>query len=114
MKSYNLLEEIYSILESYELSEKDIIWCGSEDFRTVWEQFKEIAKNTDYSHKSELPSDLVIVANGWYLEFLPDDMDDLFDVIETPVMPSVVKDIKYLSTADSKYKKPYPNLLDLN
>lgn len=114
MKNYNLLEEIYSVLESYELSEKDIIWCGSEDFRTVWEQFKEVAKITDYSHKFELPSDLVIVANGWYLELLPDDTDDLFDVIETPRMPSIVRDVKYLSTTYSKYNEPYPNLLDLN
>lgn len=110
MKSYNLLEEIYSVLDAYELSTKDILWCGSEDFRTVWKRFEEVAKYTDYEKKSELPQDLVIVANGWYLSLIFDEMDpDLFEVIETPRMPSLIKDIKHLTSKES-----YLNLIDIN
>lgn len=110
MKSYNLLEEIYSVLDAYELSTKDILWCGSEDFRTVWKQFEEVAKYTDYEKKSELPQDLVIVANGWYLSMICDEMDsELFEVIETPKMPSLIKDIKHLTS-----KEFYTNLIDIN
>lgn len=112
MKTYNLLEEIYAIFDLEEVSEKDILWCGCEEFRTTWDQFKEVAKYTDYSNKSELVQDLIIMADGWYMEMNPYDAysPDLFILNEIPKTPSVVKNIKYLSTKSDEY----PYLSDLN
>lgn len=113
-KVYNLLQEVEAVFDEFELSHKDILWVGGEEFRTTWEQFKEVADRTDFNHRSQLPIDLIIMGNGWYIDIIDDDYSPLFSVTYLPKTPSLIKSIKYLSTVDSKCKEEYVTLEDLN
>lgn len=113
MKNYNLLDEIYGVLEENKLYTHDIRWVGSKDIKTTWEQFKQTAEKTDFHDVKELPQDLVIFANGWYLTIGEDNFDK-FEITIIPKEPETARKIYYLSTCQSSYKNNYPDLIDLN
>jgi len=66
----NLLNETIEFLKEHNLSESDVRWVGCIDFKTSWENFKDVA-NKEYSSGygwQKVASDLLVVGDNWWLE----------------------------------------------
>ena len=66
----NLLNETLSDLQDNNKTEKDVLWVGCKDFKTTWENFKEVA-DVDYDSGYGAPKvaeDLIIMGNTFWLE----------------------------------------------
>lgn len=66
----NLLKETIEDLKDHGLTEKDVLWVGSHNAWITWENFKQIADiEYDSGYGSvEIPLDLMIVGDGWWME----------------------------------------------
>lgn len=65
-----LLEETIDIIKESGYSESDILYCTSQGFWFSWDNYKHIA-NIDHKERwssLDIPSDLVIVGNNFWLE----------------------------------------------
>lgn len=110
-KMYNLLDDVLSVLSDNNISELSARWVGGSTYKTTWEQFKYIADRTDYTDVSQLPVDLVIFGNGWYITVGEDNYDRLV-LTDIPKEPSTAKSIVRLSTYQTDIED-YPYLDDL-
>jgi len=70
----NLLEETIEALKDNGNEPSKVVWVGSADgeYGISWNEFVEIAKDVDYDYDNgyggeEVPLDLVVVGNGWWL-----------------------------------------------
>nr|DAT90463.1 MAG TPA: hypothetical protein [Caudoviricetes sp.] len=113
MKNYNLLDEILNTLDSENLDTEEILWVGSEEFCVLWENFRDVAERTYFSEVEQLPQDLVIVGDGWWLEVDLEDYGGFFTVFNYPRKPKLTRTITSLSTTSSKWKEIFPTLSDL-
>lgn len=111
-KTFNLLDDILEVLSDSNIPESSIKWVGGEEFKTTWKQFKDVAENTDYTDISQLPTDLVIFGNGYYLTVGEDNYDRII-LTRIPIEPSRARSIDCLSTKQSFFKEAYPYLHEL-
>lgn len=66
----NLLKETLEEFAQNNKTENDIIWVGCEDFKTTWENFKEVA-DIEYDNgfgSPKVAEDLIIMGNDFWLE----------------------------------------------
>lgn len=92
----NLLEETLEVLETYNLTIKDIKWIGSEDFKI--QNFFDIA-NIIYDEGfggQRIPYDLVIVGEDWWLERAEYDGSEWWRFMKKPIEPSKEKKLENL------------------
>lgn len=92
----NLLEETLEVLETYNLTIKDIKWIGSEDFKI--QNFFDIA-NIIYDDGfgcQLVPYDLVIVGKDWWLERAEYDGSEWWRFMKKPIEPLKEKELKNL------------------
>ena len=93
-KGINLLKETLSVLKSNNKSEQDVLWVGTTDVKTTWEEFKKIA-NTYYDDgfgSQKVAYDLIIVGNNWWLERTEYDGSESWSYKEIPITP--IKNVK--------------------
>jgi len=66
----NLYKETEAIMKENDLRWEDIEWVGGDRFQITLDNFKEIAKKTEYSNgfgSAEVPVELVIIAKTWVM-----------------------------------------------
>lgn len=66
----NLLEETTLILEKNGKSEKNVKWVGTDNVYFTWEEFKEVAKNTEYYSgygSQKVAYDLLVAGDDFWL-----------------------------------------------
>lgn len=68
----NFLKETLECLVMNHKTPKDVCWigCASGEYAIIWETFAKIA-DIDYDNdhiKQEVPGDMVVVGNDWWLE----------------------------------------------
>lgn len=110
----NLLEETLQIMDDNNLHPYEILWLGCNDFQFTWEEFKTKAEISDFKHKYELPLDLVIMGNGWWMEIDADpESEDIFIVYEYPKRPQLTQPLKCLCSRHSATQETFCNLIDM-
>lgn len=66
----NLLQETIDYIKAHKHSPEDVLWVGSNSVYTTWEEFSIVA-NIEYDNGyggNEVPSDLMVVGQDWWLE----------------------------------------------
>lgn len=90
----NLLEETLEKLELNGKTELDVKWVGNENYYFNWEEFKIIAKNTDYDSRhgeAEVAVDLIVVGDDFWLERNEYYGDEWWEFKEHPKKPKGYK-----------------------
>lgn len=89
----NLLTETLAMLKQNGKAPSDVLWVGSREIRTTWEQFASIADIVyDSGYGSAMvASDLLIVGSNWWLERGEYDGSEWWEYKELPTMPSCRK-----------------------
>jgi hypothetical protein len=71
MSSENLLSETLHLLNLHEKLPSDVQWVGAVDFGWfTWRQFERLADceyDSGYGSSDEIPQDLVVVGEDWWL-----------------------------------------------
>lgn len=105
-------EETLEILKENNLTEKDVLWCGSQEFGWfTWEDFLKVAPE-DYDSGlggQEIAKDFLIVGEDWWLERHEYDGSEWWEFKKLPKKPE-------------KYNKPttimngdyYATLVEMN
>jgi len=91
----NLLRETMATLKSFGKTEKDVLWVGSRDVKTTWENFKEradIEYDSGYGDQ-EVVQDLVIVGSDWWLTRGEYDGSEWWGFNSKPDEPKMSKEI---------------------
>jgi len=107
----NLLKETEEILTEHNLSNKDVLWVGSRDLWTAWDNFKAVA-NVDYDSGygvQEVMPDLLIVGKYWWLERHEYDGLEWWEFKQLPERPD--KNLTIKAVVRSEYED---SLLELN
>ena len=85
----NLLKETKEVLADNKLSDKNVLWVGSKDLWTTWDNFAEVA-NVEYDSGyggQEVMSDLIIVGKYWWLERHEYDGSEWWEFKQLPERP---------------------------
>ena len=90
----NLLNETIEFLKEHNLSESDVRWVGCIDFKTSWENFKDVANKKYYFDKREVASDLLVVGDNWWLERWEYDGSEGWSFKQLPKEPQKTVEIK--------------------
>jgi hypothetical protein len=86
----NLLKETKEELEEHKLSGSDVLWVGSKDLYTTWDNFIEIA-NVEYDSGFGVQGvifDLLIVGKDWWLERHEYDGSEWWEFKRLPIKPN--------------------------
>lgn len=124
-KLTNLLTETLEYLEECNISEADILWVGTQEYKFTWEDFKRVADTLyDFTGRDwEVATDLMIVGDGWWLERIMElnEMEYPINGWEfhcIPEEPEFSINLKALTTHQSKelglYSEDYTDLCSLN
>lgn len=101
----NLLVETIQTLAVFNKTWKDVLWVGSRDFKTTWENFAEVAHKTNYyagfGHQ-EIPDDLIVVGKDFWLERAEYDGSEWWAYKFQPVDPEYILEIKAITEKDTK------------
>jgi len=92
----NLLKETIETLELYDKSPKDVRWVGTEDgkYAISWEEFEKIAKDVEYYSGyglQEIPDNLVVVGDDWWLERAEYDGSEWWEFKTMPKIKEVLQ-----------------------
>ena len=97
-------KETLGILEEYNKTSADVLWCGSEEFGWFsWEDFLEIAPehyNSGFGGQ-EIASDLLIVGNDFWLERHEYDGSEWWEYKSKPKKPNNYNKPKTIMNGDS-------------
>ena len=107
----NLLKETEKILNRHKLSSSDVLWVGSNDLYTTWDNFAEVA-NVEYDSGyggQEVMSDLIIVGKDWWLERHEYDGSEWWEFKRLPEKPNKKQIITRVVTLDYE-----DSLIELN
>jgi hypothetical protein len=92
----NLLTETVEKIKEFNKKPEDVLWVGAEEFgHFTWSDFAELA-NQEYDEGyggNEVPMDLVVVGDGWWLERHEYDGSEWWEIKSQPKKPE-------------KYRKP--------
>jgi len=94
----NLLKETLEILAKNNKTPKDVLWIGSKDGYSTWENFERLA-DTIYSSgygSIEVAEDLVIVGKDWWLERGEYDGSEWWEFKRKPKQPKTLRRINKL------------------
>lgn len=103
----NLLKETEQKLSDMGKAWTDVEWIGGKDFTISVENFKEIAKATDYDSgygSQAIARDLVIVGNGWWLEREEYDGSEWWTFMTQPTRPRTEKTVKSLGNNETMWE----------
>lgn len=67
----NLLDETIEVLKQNEKTIDDVLWVGNTDYKTSWDNFVKVAKDTYYGKKYKgliVAEDLVVMGKDFWLE----------------------------------------------
>ena len=66
----NLLEETIEVLREVGHTPNEVLWVGNTEVKTTWDNFAKLANENyhDGYGDIEVPLDLLIVGDGWWLE----------------------------------------------
>lgn len=114
---YNLLEDTREELHENNKKEKEVLWVGSYDggYSITWELFQGIAKNINYRsefHAAFIPSDLVVVGDGWWLERGEWEGSEYWIFKQPPTSPTA--EAKTFSVLCEPNNMPVDHISDLN
>ena len=90
----NLLKETLEKLQINGKTELDVKWVGNENYYFTWEEFKIIAKNTEYDSgygAAEVAMDLIVVGEDFWLERHEYDGSERWEFKENPKKPKEYK-----------------------
>lgn len=100
MKLTNLWEETTNKLKEHSLSFDDVLYIQGKDFGITKENFKEVAKRTDYHSgfgAQKVAKDLILVGKGWWLERGEYDGSEWWRFVELPEKLEKIIEIDILS-----------------
>lgn len=92
----NLLKETIQKLNENNKTENDILWVGSENYKTTWEHFKTIS-DIEYDSGyggNEISMDLLIVGKDFWLERHEYDGSEWWEYKQMPKEPINTFDFK--------------------
>jgi hypothetical protein len=95
----NLLQETIEILTANGKTEKDVLWIGSLELKTTWENFKQVANidyDSGYGHQV-IAEDLLIVGADWWMERHEYDGSEWWEFKQHPKEPEKNIDIKRIT-----------------
>ena len=88
----NLLEETKEILENKGKTVFDVLWIGTKD--AVWDVDIQQLFNVDYDDGfggQEIPDELLVVGEDWWLERNEYDGSEWWEFKTMPVKPTAIK-----------------------
>ena len=100
----NLLQETLRMLRVCDKTPDDVRWVGGEDYYCEWNNFVVIANKTDYYSGfggQEIPSDIKIVGNDWWLERSEYDGSESWEYKSQPIKPKEHRNITRLTSPSS-------------
>jgi hypothetical protein len=85
----NLLEETIKVMAKNNKTIKDVVWVGTREGRTSWQEFEKLANKTYYSGYGgeNVNLDLLVVGKGWWLERQEYDGSEWWEFKAFPAMP---------------------------
>jgi len=89
----NLLKETLAALKENGKTENDVLWAGSRDMSTSWENFKKIA-DVEYDNGfggQEVATDLMVVGNDWWLSRGEYEGSEWWNFNTLPIKPELEK-----------------------
>lgn len=103
----NFLFETMEFLMKHKKHENDIKWIGSKDgkYSMTWKEFVKLS-NFEYDHGyggSEIPLDLVIVGEDWWMSRGEYDGAEWWELNTKPILKSRHKKIRKLHDASEYY-----------
>ena len=116
----NLYEETIEVMTENNLEWDDIEWVGGNNFQITLDNFREIAKKTEYNNgfgDAEVAGDLVIMAKSWIMYREEYDGAECWKIIKLkPSRPTNVETIYCLSqyNSDEKDARWMTDLVGLN
>lgn len=96
----NLLEETIDMLHHHDKTPSDVKWVGSADgeFSISWFDFEQIAKDVNYDDGfglEEIPMELVVVGDNWWLSRVSYDGSEWWIFNTIPVQTSNSKSFHF-------------------
>lgn len=100
----NLLKETLEIIKGKGHEENEILWVGNKNFKTTWENFKEIA-NINYDDGyggAEVAQDILIVGDKFWLERHEYDGSEWWEYKQKPQEPEKRRTLKAVTAKQAK------------
>lgn len=92
----NLLNETIEFLKKNGLTPNDVLWVGSKDLKTDWDNFANVA-DIDYDGGfggQEIAQDLLIVGSDWWMERGEYDGSEWWEFKRKPQEPQSKKGLR--------------------
>ena len=88
----NLLNETVAALRDAGKLPKDVLWVGTKDVHTTWDNFKKVAdvQYDDGFGSPKVAQDLIVVGEYWWLERHEYDGSEWWEFKSTPIRPTTM------------------------
>lgn len=93
----NLYDETVAFLAEHNKSFNDVVFVSGNGYEIELNNFIKISTKYDYDEGyggNEVPMDLIIVGEGWWIERREYDGLEWWEYVTPPVRPSTVKEVK--------------------